>query len=564
MNTAAIFPTPDPVAAPSEDVWAQTLQRQRHRQSSCWSRKRPQILKQQNLPASIVLTSSANAVVPKRGSEAYDVSKAGGQPPDPRARGRPRPAGSRQRASRRRRSSRDRRCSRATASSMSLRKYAIAFDEAESTEALRTKLAEFYAQRTITQTPILPRRLRQRDLLARRERAAPRPPATSFRSTEDCPMHSSGDQDRIVAALSIALRIELPSWGSPTQGTRFGKYLQPAAAVTTDEDQRRGSRPRADRLPVRRVALHVLWDFPRGLADTDAVACRREAHGLRPGAINPNLFRIRNTSTDRSATRRPIVRERALAHCRDSIAIAQRLGSRDLSLWFADGSNYPGTANIRAREALVRGVPGDAARRSRTTAAPAGRVQTVRARASTTPMSPTGAWRSLMARARRAAGEGARRHRPPLPVAEHRADRRLAARRGHARRLPLQRPPLRGRRPDAGIDRSVPGVPHLPRDSTSSNGRPAQRADIAYMVDQSHNLKGKIEAMIQTVAQAQSLVAKARSSICAALAAAQQVDRPGAGRVLSAGCVCDRRASDRPRVAECCEAVPADPMRGVP
>ena len=62
-----------------------------------------------------------------------------------------------------------------------------------------------------------------------------------------------------------------------------------------------------------------------------------------------------------------------------------------------------------------------------------------------------------------------------------------------------------------GLDRSLPGLPHLPRDPASSSGRPARRADIAYMIDQSHNLKGKIEAMIQTVTIAQELVRQGRA-----------------------------------------------------
>jgi NAD(P)-dependent dehydrogenase (short-subunit alcohol dehydrogenase family) len=113
------------------------------------------VLKAQNLPASIVLTSSANAIVPKAGSEAYDVSKAAinhlirelaiGLGPTVRVNG----------------------IAPATViagSSMfprdrvivALRKYRIAFGEAESTEELRNKLAEFYAQRTIIRRPILP------------------------------------------------------------------------------------------------------------------------------------------------------------------------------------------------------------------------------------------------------------------------------------------------------------------------------------------------------------------------------------------------------------------------
>src|SRR5262249_8544600 len=98
------------------------------------------------------------------------------------------------------------------------------------------------------------------------------------------------------------------------------------------------------------VALHVLWDFPRGLADADGVAAVARTHGLRPGAINPNLFQDQEYKHGSFGNPSVEVRERALAHCRESIDIARRLQSRDVSMWFADGSNYPGTANIRERK----------------------------------------------------------------------------------------------------------------------------------------------------------------------------------------------------------------------
>ena len=153
INTAAIFPTPDP-ATPAETVWSQTL----HinvTSNFLLAQEAAKVLKAQNLPASIVLTSSANAVVAKGGSEAYDVSKAGinhlirelavSLGPLIRVNG-VAPA------------------TVVAGSSMfprdrvivSLQKYKIAFDDQASTEELRNKLAEFYAQRTITRRPILP------------------------------------------------------------------------------------------------------------------------------------------------------------------------------------------------------------------------------------------------------------------------------------------------------------------------------------------------------------------------------------------------------------------------
>ena len=79
-------------------------------------------------------------------------------------------------------------------------------------------------------------------------------------------------------------------------------------------------------------------------------------------------------------------------------------------------------------------------------------------------------------------------------------------------------------------------------------GRPGRAADIAYMIDQSHNLKGKIEAMIQTVAVAQELYAKAALVDHAALAVAQS-SRPRRRRALPAGRLRHRRAAGRARVA---------------
>jgi rhamnose utilization protein RhaD (predicted bifunctional aldolase and dehydrogenase)/NAD(P)-dependent dehydrogenase (short-subunit alcohol dehydrogenase family) len=153
INTAAIYPTPA-AGTPAETVWSQALH-VNVTGNFVLAEEAAKILKVQNLPASMVFASSANAVVPKRGSEPYDTSKAAlnhlirelaiGLGPLVRVNG----------------------IAPATVvagSSMfprdrvmdSLRKYEIEFAESEPTEALRAKLAEFYARRTITRLPILP------------------------------------------------------------------------------------------------------------------------------------------------------------------------------------------------------------------------------------------------------------------------------------------------------------------------------------------------------------------------------------------------------------------------
>ena len=153
VNTAAVYPTPDP-STPAEAVWSRTLALN-VTSNFVLAQEAGKVLTAQQLPASIVLTSSVNAVVPKSGSEAYDVSKAAlnhlvrelavGLGPLVRVNAiAPATviAGSTM-------FPRDRVI-------VSLKKYRIAFDESESTDALRQKLADFYAQRTITRRPILP------------------------------------------------------------------------------------------------------------------------------------------------------------------------------------------------------------------------------------------------------------------------------------------------------------------------------------------------------------------------------------------------------------------------
>ena len=153
INTAAVFPTPAP-GTPPEQTWGLAMSIN-VTSNHVLAEEAATILKEQGLPAAIVLTSSANAVVPKAGSEAYDVSKAAinhlirelaiGLGPLVRVNGIA-PATVVQGSSM---FPRDRVI-------VSLKKYNLEFSEDDSTEMLRSRLADFYARRTITRLPILP------------------------------------------------------------------------------------------------------------------------------------------------------------------------------------------------------------------------------------------------------------------------------------------------------------------------------------------------------------------------------------------------------------------------
>src|ERR1035438_6020489 len=161
-------------------------------------------------------------------------------------------------------------------------------------------------------------------------------------------LSESASFDLAVQALD-SFQIEVPSWGFANTGTRFGKFVQAAAATTIDEKF-------ADAAEVHRLtgvtpttALHVLWDLPNGLADVPKVKELERQYGVRAGAINPNLFQDQEYKFGSLCNPSAEIREHAVKHVLDSIEIAQRLASRDVSLWLPDGSNYPGTQSIRKR-----------------------------------------------------------------------------------------------------------------------------------------------------------------------------------------------------------------------
>jgi L-rhamnose isomerase / sugar isomerase len=146
-----------------------------------------------------------------------------------------------------------------------------------------------------------------------------------------------------------SFQIEIPSWGFANTGTRFGKFLQPAAASTIEEKF-------ADAAEVNRLtgatptlALHVLWDLPNGAEDVSTVRDLERKTGIRSGSINPNLFQDQEYKFGSLCNPNPAIREQAVSHMLDSIEIAKQLGARDISLWLPDGSNYPGTQSIRKR-----------------------------------------------------------------------------------------------------------------------------------------------------------------------------------------------------------------------
>lgn len=161
-----------------------------------------------------------------------------------------------------------------------------------------------------------------------------------------------------------ALRVETPSWGYGDSGTRFKVFAQAAAARTVWEKL-------ADAGMVHRltgvcptVAVHIPWDR---VDDWGGLAEEAGRHGVSIGAVNPNLFQEDAYRLGSLCHPDPGVRRQAVDHVLECVGIARELGSATVSLWLADGTNYPGQDDLRARRrrlmdglrAVYAGLGGD-------------------------------------------------------------------------------------------------------------------------------------------------------------------------------------------------------------
>jgi L-rhamnose isomerase / sugar isomerase len=365
--------------------------------------------------------------------------------------------------------------------------------------------------------------------------------------------------DRVVRALN-EFHVELPSWGFANTGTRFGKYLQAAAATTVAEKLSDAGHVHALTGACPTVALHAQWDLPRGLADADEVAATARRHGIRPGSINPNLFQDQEYKFGSFGNPDPAIRARALRHCKECVAIAARLGSRDVSLWFADGSNYPGTANIRQRKHWFT----EALTALHDTLAGEQRMLV-----EYKPFEPAfyhtdiADWGMALLLARQAGprakvlvdtGHHYAAQNIEQIVAWLLAEDMLGGFHFNDRRYADDDLTLGSIDPYQGF--------RLFHEIRFFEWERQAPVDIAFMIDQSHNLKGKIEAMVQTVVMAQALVAKAALVDHERLADAQAA----CDLVRAEGYLQDAFATDiRPLVRDwrVSRGLPADPQQAL-
>jgi L-rhamnose isomerase/sugar isomerase len=352
-------------------------------------------------------------------------------------------------------------------------------------------------------------------------------------------------------------RIEIPSWGFANTGTRFGKFLQPGAAGTVEEKFSDAGQVHALTGVCPTVALHVLWDFPRGLSSVSEVALLANKFGVRTGSINPNLFQDQIYKYGSFGSPDSKARDEALEHSKDSIAIAHGLGSRDISFWFADGSNYPGSAHIRQRKKWFE----EGLQALHESLDPHQRMLV-----EYKPFEPAfyhtdiADWGMALLLARKAGpqakvlvdtGHHYQSQNIEQIVAWLLAEDMLGGFHFNDRRY-------------ADDDLTLGSIDpyqvfRIFHEILFFEWEEGKRADIAYMIDQSHNLKGKMEAMIQTVMMAQELFAKASLVDYETLVAAQRT----MDIVRAESCLQDAFAHDvRPAIREwrASKGLPENPL----
>jgi L-rhamnose isomerase/sugar isomerase len=311
--------------------------------------------------------------------------------------------------------------------------------------------------------------------------------------------------ERALRALD-EFQIEIPSWGFANTGTRFGKFIQPAAASTIDEKFADAAQVHHLTGATPTMALHVLWDLPNGLGDIQKVQSLEKQYGIRSGSINPNLFQDQQYKFGSLCNPSPEIRAHALAHLVHSIEIAAQLNTRDISLWLPDGSNYPGTQSMRRRIVWLEA----ALQQAHAHLSPSQRLLV-----EYKPFEPAFYHTDIAdwGMALHLAQSAGPRAKVLVDTGHHYASQnieQIVAWLLHTGMLGgFHFNDRRYADDDLTLGSIDPYQVFRIFHEIHAANADSIPLDVAFMIDQSHNLKGKIEAMIQTVMSAQELWLKA-------------------------------------------------------
>jgi L-rhamnose isomerase / sugar isomerase len=351
--------------------------------------------------------------------------------------------------------------------------------------------------------------------------------------------------DSIRAAMR-QFSVETPSWGYGDSGTRFKVFHWPGAATTLREKLEDAAQVQRVTGICPGVAIHIPWDK---VDDWQAVKEYAGSLGLHLGAVNPNLFQADGYRFGSLCHFDKQVREQAIAHVLECIQIAQAVDSNVISLWLADGTNYPGQDDLRRRRhRLLESLQAIYA------ALPAGMRLLIEYKFFEPAFYSTDLpdWGTSLLMAQKLGpqaevlvdtGHHAQGTNIAQIVAQLLDEDRLGGFHFNDRRYADDDLIVGSQNPFElfCIFNEIVGAQ---AEGNANAGR------IAYMIDQSHNIEPKIEAMIQSVLHIQTAYVKALLVDRAALREAQEAgDVLGAYRVLQAAYETDVR----PLLAALCE-----------
>jgi L-rhamnose isomerase / sugar isomerase len=142
-------------------------------------------------------------------------------------------------------------------------------------------------------------------------------------------------------------QIELPSWAFGNSGTRFKVFGQPGVPRTAYEKADDAAQVHKYTGVAPSMAVHIPWDK---VGDYTELAAHARDRGVVIGTVNANVFQDDDYRLGSVANPEPAVRAKAVGALLECVDVMDATGSQDLKLWFADGTNYPGQDDIRARQ----------------------------------------------------------------------------------------------------------------------------------------------------------------------------------------------------------------------
>ncbi len=150
-----------------------------------------------------------------------------------------------------------------------------------------------------------------------------------------------------VRATLARQHIETPSWAYGNSGTRFKVFAQNGIPRDAFEKISDAAQVHLFTGVAPSVAIHIPWD---SVDDYPKLSAHAVSAGVAIGAVNPNTFQENEYRLGSVCHPDPAIRRKAIDHLLECVDIAAQVGSRQLSLWFADGTNYPGQDSISERQ----------------------------------------------------------------------------------------------------------------------------------------------------------------------------------------------------------------------